>query len=648
MGTKVIKPKLKNAVPNPLIWTVLFCPILVTHLLVPIITMDDYVENSRIGRDLLTLRKLYIDLENLRNVQGKTRQRNSIKARIEELSRNLPRFLPSQPNPIPLPLQMVNQLLETYGLYATDATPTLRRPTQPRTQNQNRNQKVPAGFVRFNIGEERKKLVGKVVRVNDNGHRYRGVVTGLTISGAEVQSNIDNRIRIVHPSKLTIIGSAFEPDTVPSAPSADYFERATPAFTAPTPAGFVESREDEMEERGHSRFTNLENTIQDLLVLLKRVSGYRFPFPSTITQAVLPEFTVAQTNLKISYNRTPTLYKALASAFLHLYLEPRIEQTIDIPRLVSSYIPSVEKNGKSVSSSVIVEKFIELLRAKYSVDFPIVDTQTISYIGRAKSRKYVTTRNLLTDQTARMETRLSSTIPPNMQFGPSLGTANSNEPLFALSSKEENELQFLESREEELVDRLRAKQSDPLHGQIHRLKTSENPSSLNTTINRINIRLDEIANELVLFSQERERKLSIEIRKNPLRDDHDPEDSPEYIRTKRNLLYKEKARLMAKRTAEMKKFKNTTDSMDNKIEALLEERRQATTKAQKDIINKQLREAKRVKAPDSLVDEQISQLEAQLVRKYGNPEIMLTHLQKLRNLRELRAKAGETMAGLFD
>ena len=648
--------------------------------------MDEFVQNSRIGRNLLEIQQKYNDLDRLRDVQGKTRQRNSIKARIAELSRDLPRFFPTRPNPPPLDKdgqhrKMVNELLETYAPYASPAAPRSRlHPHQNRPRVGGGGNKVPTGFVDFNIGEDRKKLVGKIVRVNQNGHKYRGIVTDMTVSGAQVQSTSDNRTRIVHPSKLTIVGSAFETpgDHTSRSVSSDHFERVGPALTAPAPSGFVMSREDELENN-HDGFSVLEQTVQDILVIVKRsYAKTSIPLASRITQAILPELTVVQTNLKISYTRTRNLYKALVAAFVYLYLDHRMNPTPDIPNLVSTsgYIPSIEKGGRAVSAQDFVHKFVELLRAKYSVNFPIVDTQTISYIGRAKNRRYVQMHkdswpsmvigegemgagNKVTffthdegnreDPTSTLPVRNRTRLSNKIKYGPSLAKESLTEDmLFELNPDQEEDLQtliqMLESKEEQLVDRLQQKQSDPLHERIRILKVSGNPSVFNTNIDRIDARLDEIATELVQFSQERERKLAMEKRRNPL-GDFPPEDDPKYIRLKRKLLYKEKARLMAKRTSEQKK--NKSDISDKRIEALRSELRDATTDVQKQLLSNQLREAKHSKNADSLVDEEIAQAEAQLVRKYGNPEIMLNRLQKLRRLRELRAKSRESMGDLF-
>lgn len=665
--------------------------------------LDTFVVNSRIGRDLMTIRRLYNDLERMRDVKDKTRQRNSIRARIAELSRGLPRFFEDRPNPVPLPLETVNTLLETYGPYANESS--LLRP-RPRPQQQPRRTtgggRVPEGFVDFNIGEDRKKLVGKIVRVNQDGHKYRGIVTDMTVSGAQVQSTSDNRIRIVHPSKLTIVGSAFTPDSAGAetsrSVSSDHFERARPNFTSPTPAGFVMSREDELspeDKAGHSRFMELENTVQDILVIVKRSvpTKVSLPFANSVAHAILPELTVVQTNLKISYAYTLNLFKALVAAFVHLYLEPRTPTGfIDIPSLMtnSGYIPSIEQRGKSVSARELVARFIDLLRGKYSVDFPIVDTQTISYIGRAKGRRYVQFGQTLggDDTTKRVPTQFTrSVLPDTIHFGDSLGTGTVAS-LFELTPQEQKDLRALESREEQLIDRLQQKQSDPLYKRIHFLKTSDSPMTGggigSNSLAQTNARLDEIAVELVKFSQERERKLAGEIKRGrdinaeieALEKQHDDilqeqprsatideqiqiineqidelkKSFPDYIRTKRNLLYKEKASLMAKRTKEMKKSKASVSSgvSEDEMNALREQRRSATTDAQKQIIDKQIRDLKTVKMSDSLVDEEIAQLEARLVRKYGNPEIMLNRLQKLRRLRELRAKARETMGALFE
>lgn len=650
--------------------------------------VNEFVENSRIGRDLMTIRKLYNDLERMRGVQAKTRQRNSIKARIVELSRGLPRFFEDKPNPIPLPLETVNTLLETYGPYANES---LRRPSQPRPQSQQPRRGVPSGFVDFNIGEDRKKLVGKLVRVNQDGHKYRGVVTDVTVSGAQVQSTSDNRIRIVHPSKLTIIGSAFTPEErereeVPR----NYFERTTPNLTAPTPSGFVMSREDELDHRSYTPFANLESTIQNILVIIKRnvPSRVSLPFANTIATAVLPELVVVQTNLKISYN-TQNLYRSLVSAFVHLYLEPRIKSgSINVPGLVAQtgYVSGMEKGGQTIPARDIVNKFVDLLRAKYSVSFPVHDTQTISYIGRAKSRKYVQmhkdswpslniregemgARNRTTfftpesdsyrrtDQTSTLPLQSSINIPKGIKYGPSMKYegddwqkifgVNPGEALFELSPQEERDLQILESKEEQLIDRLQQKRADPLYERIHTLKVHGNSGAFNPKLNTIDARLDEIANELVQFSKERESKLRAEQRRRGgLLEPESQEDDPEYIKLKRNALYKEKARLMTRRSVEQKK--NSSDVSDDQTEALRSQLRDATSEAQKKILSNQLREAKRSKNPDSLVDEEISQLEAQLVRKYGSPETMLNRLQKLRRVRELRAKARESMGALFE
>lgn len=610
--------------------------------------VNEFVENSRIGRDLMTIRRLYNDLERMRGVQAKTRQRNSIKARIVELSRGLPRFFEDKPNPIPLPLETVNTLLETYGPYANESL----RPQQPRPRPQQPRRSVPSGFVDFNIGEDRKKLVGKLVRVNQNGHKYRGVVTDVTVSGAQVQSMIDNNIRIVHPSKLTIVGSAFTPEErereeVPR----NYFERTTPNLTAPTPSGFVMSREDELDRRSYTPFANLESAIQDILVIIKRnvPSRVSLPFANTIATAVLPEMIVVQTNLKISYN-TQNLYRSLVSAFVHLYLEPRIKSgSINVPGLVAQtgYVSGMEKGGQTIPARDIVNKFVDLLRAKYSVSFPVHDTQTISYIGRAKSRRYVKLGEGEDDVTKRVPTQFArSVLPSASQFGESLGTGSVMN-LFELSPQDQKDLQILESKEEQLIDRLQQKRADPLYERIHTLKVHGNSGAFNPKLNTIDARLDEIANELVQYSKERESKLRAEQRRRGgLLEPESQEDDPEYIKLKRNALYKEKARLMTRRSVEQKK--NSSDVSDDQTEALRSQLRDATSEAQKKILSNQLREAKRFKNPDSLVDEEISQLEAQLVRKYGNPEIMLNRLQKLRRVRELRAKARESMGALFE
>ena len=751
-----------------------------------------YAQGSHVYTDLVKIRNLYENLEKVKGVKGKEKQRNAFARKITEFSIGLPPLESGRKNSIPVLYEQVLRAINNFIGPVNPATSTTvlgkrRAPPPPPARKDKRHADVS-----FDIGKIR-ELVGREVRVNTGVEKYRGIVKEVTMSGALVQNATTSLVKLVHPSNLTVTGRKYT-EKERELNRLDYFKdglnTAAPEYgedegeymdldidledMVNKEARDIKRRKEENEEgyrpnnddedagpdfgldriaamsseyrigsktendfiTSSSSSTIIERVVKEIYTMIKLNRG-KIPLPisPSVVNAIKPAFSKVKAALRLDYNRTPNLFRAVIGAFVHLYLENRFKVVIPVAKYISDkgYIGPFTKvvDGQKVVSSgkVLVEKFTEMLRTKYNVDFPFSlrgKGQRVPRIeykplrGRSVERKprYVQVRKggrtAADDPTARVRTQGGIIARPRAlqtrnekvvfkkkdgrdmfggyerpRFGPvpdpndPLRKFNYNDTLFGgtrgertlyseghLGDEEKDhekwlegewddrtnarlraisgydtvalgttgqynliemnlaadarELAQLEAREDELLAKFEAKQDSPMYEQVQEASIhfaeSRGKGGLTDKAFRIEEDLADLETQIT------------ELRLNP-----DPNRARNRVRT--STLYKNKDALKKGRAFELKKTVMSDDVL-SKLNDLKLDLTNARKTRPTDVpyLEAKIAGIKRRKTTGEDMDaQQLDYLNTQLVRTYGNPELILNRLAQLRRARDRRA-----------